>query len=189
MALYNGTVRLKGERISLCAYRSDNDAVNQYITWLNDERINHWFGLNSRIYTFDEEKDFCTKRDLDNMRFLIMLNSSKQIIGNCAVHITTGHYRQYARRAGMGILIGEYEHLGQGYGTEAMKMLVKFSFEELNMNSVYLHVMAENKQAIRCYEKVGFKVCGIEHEAAFIHGNYMDVLTMEILRRDYGGIK
>ncbi len=53
------------------------------------------------------------------------------------------------------------------------------------MHSIDLKVFSFNKNAIRCYEKVGFKKCGVRHEAYFLNGQFYDEITMEILESDY----
>ena len=54
-------------------------------------------------------------------------------------------------------LIGE-EFQNKGYGTEISKLLIDYSFNELQMNKVSLNVSNFNTSAIRCYEKAGFSL-------------------------------
>nr|WP_206076217.1 GNAT family protein [Marinitoga lauensis] len=75
--------------------------------------------------------------------------------------------------------------MNNGYGTEAMKLLVNFIFDEMNINKVKLHVFSFNKRAIRSYEKVGFKVEGVLREQIFREGKYHDEIIMGILRREW----
>lgn len=59
------------------------------------------------------------------------------------------------------IRIGEKEYWGQGYGTEAMQLILHQWLVEKNFNRIYLRVYHFNGRAIRCYQKNGFKQVGI----------------------------
>jgi RimJ/RimL family protein N-acetyltransferase len=61
---------------------------------------------------------------------------------------------------------------GKGYGTEAVKLLLKFAFNDLNLNKVYLKVFQNNERAIKCYLKAGFVKEGLLRKESFIDGSY-----------------
>ena len=85
----------------------------------------------------------------------------------------------------VGIFIGDVAYHSKGYGTDAMKVLVRFIFEQMNINKVKLEVYSFNKRAISCYEKVGFQVEGVLKEEIFRNGKYHDIIEMSIFKRDY----
>ena len=89
------------------------------------------------------------------------------------------------RHAELGIVIGEKEHWGQGYGTDAIRTLLGVAFEEMNLHRVFLRVDADNERAIRCYEKCGFQREGAMREVVFREGEYHDQLIMSVLRPEY----
>jgi RimJ/RimL family protein N-acetyltransferase len=60
------------------------------------------------------------------------------------------------RHAELGIWIAR-PHWDKGYGTDAVRVASRFSFREMNLQRVYLHVYDSNPRGIRAYEKVGFK--------------------------------
>jgi len=60
----------------------------------------------------------------------------------------------------VGISLGERDFWGKGYGTDAMRVLLRFAFTELNLRRVSLDVFEYNPRAVRSYEKVGFVVEG-----------------------------
>lgn len=55
--------------------------------------------------------------------------------------------------ATVGIFIGDKNYWGKGYGTDAMKVLLRFIFEQMNINKVKLFVYSFNERAIKSYEK------------------------------------
>jgi RimJ/RimL family protein N-acetyltransferase len=89
------------------------------------------------------------------------------------------------RDAWVGIGIGEREYWGQGYGTDAMRLALRYAFMELSLERVSLSVFATNQRAIRSYEKTGFKPEGVKRQVIHRDGKVEDVLYMGILRQEW----
>ncbi len=89
------------------------------------------------------------------------------------------------RRAELGIVIGEKAYWGQGYGSDAIRTLLRFAFEEMNLHRVYLRVYEDNARGIRAYEKCGFCIEGRLREANYRKGRYHDELIMGVLRGEF----
>lgn len=81
-----------------------------------------------------------------------------------------------------GIFIGEEAARGRGIGTEAARLMLQYGFEELKLHRIYLRVLADNKQAIRSYEKAGFRQEGYLKEDACINGKYVDIVWMAAVK-------
>jgi diamine N-acetyltransferase len=88
------------------------------------------------------------------------------------------------RHAELQVRIGDPDARGRGYGTQAVGLLVKFGFTDLNLHRISLHVFAENAAAIRTYQKSGFRREGVLRDGAYINGNYVDIVIMSILKSD-----
>lgn len=84
-----------------------------------------------------------------------------------------------------GIFIGEDCCRGKGIGSTAAKLALDYAFKELGMNRVFLRVFADNKQAIRSYEKAGFKYEGTFRDDVIIDGTPCDMVFMAILKREW----
>jgi len=112
--------------------------------------------------------------------FAIFTLADDRLIGQCVL------YRQDVRnRFGrIGIVIGAPRNRGRGYGTDALRILVNYGFKELNLHRLEIEVFAFNKEAIRTYEKVGFKCEVTKRQALYRDGVYNDVLVMGILRQE-----
>ncbi len=89
-----------------------------------------------------------------------------------------------ARNAWVGIGLGEREYWGKGYGTDAMNVLLRFAFHELNLHRINLNVFEYNPRAIHCYEKVGFKHEGRLRGCLNREGHHWDLVYMGILRSE-----
>ena len=66
-----------------------------------------------------------------------------------------------------------------------LQTLLRFGFEQLNLNRICLRVFAENERAIRLYEKTGFQHEGRWRQAEYRHGRYHDMLWMSVLRDEW----
>ena len=93
----------------------------------------------------------------------------------------------------VGIGIGERAYWGKGYGTDAMQVILRYAFTELNLHRVSLGVFEYNPRAIRSYEKAGFIHEGRTRKQVLREGKrwdevHMGVLRGEWLERQKGGI-
>ena len=113
--------------------------------------------------------------------FMIQDKATQRLIGE----IGLGGTRWTHGDTYVGIGIGERELWGKGYGTDAMRVIVRYAFTELNLHRVTLDVFAYNPRAIRSYEKVGFKVEGRHRGALNREGRRWDEVFMAILKSDW----
>jgi RimJ/RimL family protein N-acetyltransferase len=117
-------------------------------------------------------------KDAAKVAFAIRKTTEPLIIGY--VHITginTVH-----RSAEIGIRIGEEKNRGQGYGTEALLLAVNYCWNHLNLNRAQLVVFKHNHRAIGAYKAAGFRKEGLLRKAAFIGGEWVDLVLMASLR-------
>jgi len=113
--------------------------------------------------------------------FVIRTLSDDRLIGFTDLDI--GHWSQ--RDAYLAIGIGPQEYWGQGYGTDAMRVLMRFAFMELNLERLTLNVFAYNERALRSYLKAGFQVEGRQRERLRRGSRRYDMIFMGILRDEW----
>jgi len=89
------------------------------------------------------------------------------------------------RVAWLSVAIGEPTHRGRGYGREAMQLILRFAFRELNLHRVQLTVFSYNDAAIRLYESLGFMHEGTQREALQREGARYDMLMYGILAGEW----
>ena len=97
------------------------------------------------------EKDL-EKDPAQDMFFSIRALADDRLIGFMSLFDNTGHTGD----ALVGIGIGEREYWGKGYGTDAMRVMLDYVFNELNYRRLSLIVFEHNPRGIRSYEKAGF---------------------------------
>ena len=113
--------------------------------------------------------------------FTIRTADENKLIGGLSLYVVdwTG------RDSFVGIFIGEREHWGKGYGSDAMRLLLQYAFTELNLWRVSLGVFQYNPRAIRSYEKVGFCHEGRMRQYLNHEGKRWDILYMGIRRDEW----
>jgi RimJ/RimL family protein N-acetyltransferase len=85
----------------------------------------------------------------------------------------------------LGIGLGDREYWGKGYGTDAVKISLRFAFTELNLRRVSLGVFEYNSRAIKSYEKAGFKVEGRLRQYIARERQRNDMIIMGVLREEW----
>ena len=83
------------------------------------------------------------------------------------------------------ISIGEREYWDKGYGTDAMRVILRYAFIELNLHRVSLNVFEYNQRAVRSYEKAGFNHEGRVRQFLNRFGQRWDLIHMGILREEW----
>lgn len=172
-----------GKRVRLrSAERSD---LEKFVEWINDPEVTAGLTLFLPMSSADEEKWFETAMGKPQEEKPLVIDI-KDADGWCLIgNSSFFDFDWVARAAEVGIMIGEKSLWNQGYGTEVMKLLLKHGFGTLNLNRIYLRVYAENKRAIRSYEKTGFVLEGRMRQAVYKFGKYSDVLFMSVLREEW----
>ena len=153
-----------------------------FTKWLNDYRVTDGIGKTKDITTIENEIEYLqniTKND--DYNFSIVTKENNQLIGTCSIM----NINSINQTAEVGIIIGEESARGKGYGVEALKLLLDYGFNTLNLHTIYLGVYSFNKQAIACYKKVGFKEAGRIREAKFHNGKRYDDIKMDILKDEF----
>ena len=86
---------------------------------------------------------------------------------------------------GLGIGLSDPANWGQGFGREAMELLLRFAFHELNLHRVGLTVFSYNERAIGLYESLGFVREGTERDRLYRDGERYDMHTYGLLRPEW----
>ena len=113
--------------------------------------------------------------------FLIRTLEDDRLIGDVGLDpVRDGHGDTF-----VGIAIGEREYWGKGYGSDAMRVILRYAFTELNLHRVSLNVFEYNPRAVRSYEKVGFKHEGRSRSVLHRAGRRWDLIFMGILFEEW----
>lgn len=177
--------KLVGDRIYLSPKGVSDEEIQKFTEWMNDFEVTDYIGRSSQITTLIGEKEYLenSARDNKNRNFDIIELNSNKLIGTLGLE----NINWIERSAELGIFIGEKDFRSNGYGTEAIKLLLEYGFKYLNLHSIRLSLLAINERAHKCYLKCGFKDTGYSREEIFLNGKYYDKLHMDILENEFEG--
>ncbi len=152
-----------------------------------------WNTYESRVFLYntipcssmDEEEFIRSAHEQGKKRsgfiFAMVDKETNEFVGTCGLH----DIDWIARYGILGIAITNPAYQNKGYGTDAMKCLLSFGFNELNLNRIELEVFDFNNRGFHVYKKVGFKEVGRRRQVRFLHGEYFDSIIMDILQEEY----
>ncbi len=173
---------LVGAKVRLRGVREDDLAT--LAKWDMDagrlSTLSNWVAPSSEAGAKERVAEW-SKNDKDNLGFAIeTLDEQPVLVG----HIGLWGARPKDRCATIGIAFGR-EHLGQGYGTDAMRVIVDYGFREMGLHRIQLDLVAFNQAGMRAYEKAGFVEEGRRREAVFHDGRWYDEVLMGILDHEW----
>lgn len=175
---------LEGKLVRLRA-REPDDLERAY-GWINDREVTRHLTVRYPLSRADEERwirETPTNTFANGVGLAIETREGLHI-GN----IDLREMRHEDRKTELGIMIGDKEYWSKGYGTDAVLTLLRFAFDEMNLNRVWLTVHDSNERAITCYRKCGFQEEGRLRQEVFRDGRYQDIVIMGILRSEFDSL-
>ena len=172
---------LTGQLVTLTAVNPDRDA-EIIARWSRDSqfwRLAHPEPPWPVRPTYVQQK--LEEEPVERTRFAIRTLADDHLIGLIGLFANFQSHRE----AFMGIQIGERDYWGKGYGTDALRALLRFGFEELNLQRVSLSVLEGNERAMRSYEKCGFRYEGRERQTWAYDGRRWDEIYMGLVREEW----
>ena len=157
--------------------------AQMYAAWLADMEVAQYLTVAYHIISLDVERETLERFVRQGDHFAIVDSKTDKLIGGCG-YLNLDHVN---RTAEVGIFIGEKSYWNKGFGEEAMRLLLDYAFNILNLNNIMLNVYAYNTRAIRCYRKIGFREIGRRRQARRIQGRSYDILFMDILAEEFTG--
>lgn len=116
----------------------------------------------------------------DSYYFSIRSLADDQLIGFLGMWFELIH-----REIWLGVGIGDRANWGKGYGSDALKLCLQYSFMELSAQRITLMVYEYNARALKSYEKAGFRLEGRTRQDVFREGKRYDSIWMGILRAEW----
>lgn len=177
--------KLVGKRIYLSPKGSSEEEIEKFTEWMNDFQVTDYTGRTSQITTYAMEKEYLenSEKNAEKRTFNIINLEGDKLIGVVGLE----HINWVARNAVLGIFIGDKDFRSNGYGTEAIQLILEYGFKYLNLHNIRLDLLAINERAHKCYLKCGFKDTGCSRETIFLNGKYYDKLHMDILESEFSG--
>jgi RimJ/RimL family protein N-acetyltransferase len=173
-------INFSGENVALGPLCKDY--LDVYMKCNNDFKTTRTLSM-SKPTTYEALSESIDKlsKESSSVFFTIFEKSSDRPIG--FTYLDNIDHRN--RTATYGIVIGEEDCRGKGYGTETTKLMMNYAFAVLGIHNLSLTVYEFNKPAIRAYEKAGFVQYGRRRQCHFMGGRLWDEILMECLSTEF----
>lgn len=172
---------ITGNKIILRPLHSND--WDKTLKWRNSMEIKNYAMIHPYPITVDQEKDWydhILKNITDKIiYFAIDEKQQSKLIG----YVFLKNIQWIHRNCTLGIIIGENDSRGKGYGIEALQLIENYAFHTLNLNKISLEVVAYNQAAINLYKKVGYVVEGTLVNQFFSDNQYHNVCIMSLFKK------
>lgn len=170
---------IQGQRLRLWAIEKFDVTRNYH--WANDPELIHLSGMNPYPKSMaDLERWYENVCVNPNLKMFAIKTLDGEYIGN--IELSDIDWR--VGRGEIGLMIGETQYRGQGFGGEAIRLMVGFAFDQMRMHRVEARVLAHNARAQRTFERCGFSREGVARESFYMDGRWQDVVTYAVLASD-----
>lgn len=177
-------LNLAGDLVALGPLRRDLLAL--YQRWINDFDVVRQLGAQGwRPITAESEAAWYDRMAISDsdVAFTIYERVTLRPIGTLGLR----QIDHFNRTATFGIVIGEKDCWGKGYGAEATRLMLEYAFSGLGLHNVMLNVFASNERALHAYARAGFREIGRRRQARRLGEFAEDVVLMDCLASDPRG--
>lgn len=173
-----------GQRVRLTAMNPETDA-GVFARWdLDSEYLRQLDSMPHLPITTQKIKDSIEKEAAEHpntIAFSVRTLADDRLIGFVAFDDVDWHHGDTFVAIG----IGDPAYRGNGYGTDAMRVMLRYGFMELNLRRIQLDVFEYNERAIKSYLKIGFVMEGRQRGMLLRNGRRWDFLYMSLLREEW----
>ena len=180
--IFSDIPTLQTKRLVLRAMRRDDaEDMYEYASRADVTEFLLWSEHKSRAYTTDYLKYIESRYSIgDFYDWAVILKESGKMIGTCGfAKIDTVN-----NSAELGYVLNPAYHR-QGIAAEAAREVIRFGFEELELNRIEARFMEGNTPSFRVMEKLGMSFEGFERESVFVKGSYRTVGKCALLSKNF----
>ena len=155
------------------------DDTEDIIRWRNCDYVRSRF-IDQRLFTKEGHEEWLkTMVETGKVAQFIILLDDKAV---GSVYLRDIEYEE--KSAEYGIFIGEENARGKHVGTKAAKLILRYAFDELKLEKIFLRVYKDNLGAIKSYENAGFRQ-NENIERINVNGEVREVIFMELEKKDF----
>ena len=174
-------MNIKGKKVIIRAIEeSDLEVMQLAINSAELERMENGFCF---PISFREQRKWYEENSSSNSKNIkLIIEFEKKVIGY--TNILNIDWENRVAHTGIKIFNSEYRN--RGLGKDAVMAIMRFCFEEMNLNRLEGFIIEYNKPSYKLYvEKCGWQVEGRKREFVYKNGSYHDLIMVGILKRDY----
>jgi RimJ/RimL family protein N-acetyltransferase len=179
----------RGEKVRLTAVDPQKDAPlfaawqrdSEYARMLDSDAVRMWSAAQMKEWLEKQQK----KDGFESIEFIIRTLEDDKPIGFVELDGISWHNGN----SWVGIGIGDRDFWDKGCGTDAMRILARYAFEQLGLHRLTLNVFSYNLRGLHVYEKIGYQVEGRSREAIHREGQRWDMIFMGLLREEWQSLQ
>jgi diamine N-acetyltransferase len=172
-------INVRGTKVALGPFLREQVAVHW--GWLQDPEIAVHGNGSFELRSLERSLDGFANPTKNEMIFSVYTVEDLTFIGETLL-MEIDHRQGTAT---FGITIGRKEYWGQGYGTEATRLMLDYGFRFLNLHNIMLITTSFNIRAQRAYAKAGFKEIGRRRGSLLVDGRRYDDIYMDCLATEF----
>ena len=158
----------------------NNEDAEFFTHWYNTQEVMFECGFHELTTLEAELLRISRPEDADEDWYTITDLSGK-VIGE------TGFLRlwRHWHCTDMSMIIPNPDDQNKGYGNEAGRLMIDRAFQHYDLNRISVGVVELNTQAVKFWERLGFKKEGVQEQGYFYNGEYSNFSMMRLLRCEY----
>jgi len=159
----------------------DEEHIEQFRAWRNTPELRKYFREYREISKRMQHAWFDKiNKDVNQVNFSIKEKQTKKLIGHCGLY----YINWINKTAEFGIYVGDKSYRKGGFGSDSLRCLIRYGFDDLNLNKIWCEVY-DNNNSIEVYKHLGFVFEGTMRENYYNEGKYWDSHIMSILKREW----
>ena len=160
------------------------DDANSLLTYLSDKEVMKYVGLEPFKSIDDAMDEISWYQSIfeksTGIRWGITLKEQGEVIGSCGfLNVVSQHYRSE-----IGVELSG-EHWGKGIASEAFEAVIRYGFEQMNLQRIEALIEPHNKPSQKLAEKQGFIREGLLRNYEFTCGKFDDLYMFSLLNQDF----
>lgn len=163
----------------------NSDDFQKIVNWINDSKFNQFLYQGWKKTTVEDFANQVREEQTDeNAEIFSQFNKeNNELVGWCGLYFPKSEQHRNARKAEIRSFVGT-EFWGSGFGTEQYVLLVKYGFENIDLNRIYFGTHEKNIGTQKIYEKLGFKCESILRQD-YYRNEFADIYQYAVLKNEY----
>ena len=173
---------LEGNKCKIINIKSD-DNIDDIVGWLNDSVINRFLEARFFKHSISSQALYIQNqlRSPRNYYLAIIDKETNLRVGTCNIE-----HDFHNSKAIIGLMIGDKTAWGKGLGTDAVKLMMKFCCNQLNVKKISAGVIDGNTASSKIFLRNGFHVESIlEKESKNLNNVFSDVIRYAYFNENY----
>ena len=148
------------------------DITEEYISWLNNPEVTRFSNQRFKIHNRESSELYLNSfKGTDNLFFLILDLESKKAIGTLTCYISLNH-----QSVDIGILIGEIDTWGKGFGQDAWDAIMNWLLNKKGFRKITAGTLSVNKGMVKLMERSGMEFEARRKKQEILEGEFIDLV-------------